>query len=137
MSPAQQDLANGIVNSIKVLFGPRGFEKPKGGLFMISCTVAGHSLVLQCCSCHRGHDFAAEFVTFSLDGSAGLLVAPIVAPVLLHMAQGSVQLGACQIVLPCSELDVATKLVTASAGPWEIREAETDEAASGFWKSVL
>ena len=132
LTPPQQDLANGIVQSIKVLFGPRGFEKAKGGLFMIKCTTAGNNLVLQCCSCHKGHDFAAEFVMFSLDGTPGLLEQPIAVPAMLRMAQGSMQPDACTIVLPCSELDVAIKLVTASAGPWEFREADIDEARGGL-----
>ena len=58
LNPAQQALVVSIIDAMKVLFGPRGIESPKGGLFMIS-DVEGQCIVLQCCSCNTGHHFAA------------------------------------------------------------------------------
>ena len=58
LNPAQQALVKSIIDAIKVLFGPRGIESPKGGVCMIS-DAEGHSLVLQCCSCNKGRHFAA------------------------------------------------------------------------------
>ena len=99
---------------------------------MIKHATSGHNLVLQCCSCSKGQHFLAEFVTFSLDGTPGLLEQPIVAAAKLLIAEGSMQPGALRISLPCSEMDVATILVIGSAGPWEFREADTDEAERGL-----
>ena len=118
---------NGIVDTLKVLFAARGIESPHDGVWMIS-DPEGPCLILQCCSRMKGRAFAAEFVTFSLDGQPGLLEQPIVAPASLRMAQRSLQVGACNIVALLTELDVAIMLVKASDGPWEYRSTETDDS---------
>ena len=134
MDPLQQVQVNAVISSFEVLFAPRGIEAPHNLVTMITGS-DGRSLVLQCCSRSKGSPFVAEFVILSVDGQAGLLDQPIVPPVLLHMAQGSLQ-DACNIVMPLTELDAAIQLVKGSASPWQYRQAELGEEQGSTLEEV-
>lgn len=127
----QRGKVNGLLDSLRVLYAPRGFNSAFNQVMQIVDDSTSSAVIIQCCARSKGHEFLAEFALYAGDDGNISHQSPLSTPTMLRLKIGALQPaldGTPSAPMMLTETQLAAHLVKGGQGPWRFLPAEVDHS---------